>query len=190
MTNDAIERPRVLLVDDEENIRLTIVAIFEGEGYAVDAASSQVEALALIEARVYDVVVTDLRLGDGDGLSIADALERARPGTPIIIITGYASLESAIRSIQRRVFHCLTKPSDPEQLKSAVRSAIERGKVIRRLRERVSALGGIADAPMSSTRAWDVLQEIERLVAQIERGGDGTTAAVDGEGAPLAGALK
>lgn len=160
---------RILLVDDEESIRVTLGAIFEQEGYHVDAASSQVEALALIESNSYDAVITDLRLGDGDGLSIADALQRAHPGTPVIIITGYASLESAIKSIQRRVFEYLVKPSDTEQLKRAVRGAVERGRVIRRLRERVRALGTLADSgPPSLTDAGVILDEIERLVAEIE----------------------
>jgi DNA-binding NtrC family response regulator len=164
-------RPRILVVDDEENIRLTLAAILEQEGYVVDVAASQSEALVQIETSIYDAVVTDLRLGDGDGLSIADALQGVAPGTPVIIITGYASLESAMRAVQQRVYQYLTKPSDLDQLKVAIRGAIDRGKTMRQLRERVATLGHLAGSdPGSLLDATRILQDIERLVAQIESG--------------------
>lgn len=141
------ERARLLIVDDEPNVLATLQPILEGEGYTVDVAATVEEAKARL-GESYDAVVTDLRLPDGDGMEVVDALRRERPGTPAIVLTGFASLESSVEALHRGVYDYLLKPCDVDELKSTVRRAVEhshfmreRGKLAETVQKLVDALG-------------------------------------------------
>src|SRR5919205_3987658 len=86
---------RLLVVDDEESLRITTAAIFENEGYVVDTASSGDEAIALLKDADYDLVLTDLHMEGGDGLSVLAEMQRRAPLTISVVLTGFASVESA-----------------------------------------------------------------------------------------------
>src|SRR5688572_33401128 len=86
--NDA----RLLVVDDEESLRITTAAIFEKEGYIVDTASSRDEAIDLLGKSDYDLVLTDLHLEGGDGLSVLNQIRRHAPLTISVVLTGFASV--------------------------------------------------------------------------------------------------
>src|SRR5436305_13708789 len=86
---------RLLVVDDEENIVLTISEVLRLEGYDVDVAASGRAGLALLEGREYDLVLTDLHMDDGDGLSLLEEVRRLVPLTITIVLTGFAALETA-----------------------------------------------------------------------------------------------
>ena len=88
---------RLLVVDDEESLRITTAAILEKEGYIVDAASSGDEAIALLQKLEYDLVLTDLHMEGGDGLSVLSQIRHQSPLTISVVLTGFASVESAIR---------------------------------------------------------------------------------------------
>src|SRR5262249_37272358 len=86
-------RGRLLVVDDEESVAVTMGAILEMDGYEVEIRTSGADALRLLEDEAFDLVLTDLRLDDIDGLTIVSDLCRRQPDTVSIILTGYASLE-------------------------------------------------------------------------------------------------
>src|SRR6266700_5513475 len=88
--------PRVLVVDDEEPVMLTIQGILELDGYAVTATSSGEHALELLKTEHFDVMLTDLRLEEVDGLALIHALHERSPESVSIMLTGYASLDSAV----------------------------------------------------------------------------------------------
>jgi len=125
----------VLVVDDEESVATTIKEILKLDGHTVTAVTSGTEALRLLGERQFDVVLTDLRLADIDGVDVLREVQRTAPDTAAIMLTGYASLESAIAALRSGAYDYLMKPSDVEELRATVNRAIERRELRRRLLE-------------------------------------------------------
>jgi signal transduction histidine kinase len=121
------------VVDDEESVLLTMEAILEMDGYAIDTASSGERAIELLGENDYDVVLTDLRLEDMSGQDILAAVRQRSPSTVSVMLTGYASLESAIAALREGAYDYLIKPSDPEELRATIRRGIERRDLMKRI---------------------------------------------------------
>jgi signal transduction histidine kinase len=127
---------RLLVVDDEEGIVLTISEVLRLEGYDVDTAPSGREAAGLLdEGREYDLVLTDLHMDDGDGLSLLEELRRRSPLTITIVLTGFAALETAIAALRHGAYDYLTKPCIIDELKHTVRRGIEHRRLMLAERE-------------------------------------------------------
>lgn len=124
---------RVLVVDDEENVLVTIEAILRMDGYDIDTSLTGEGALELLAKNDYDVVLTDLRLEDMSGQDVLAAIRQRSPATVSVMLTGYASLESAISALREGAYDYLIKPSDPEELRATVRRGIERRQLLRRI---------------------------------------------------------
>lgn len=133
-------RGRILVVDDEPGVLTTIQAILEMEGHDVQGAANGPEAFSLLRERPFDLILTDLRLGSDDGLEMLAELRKLAPDTVAIVLTGYASLESAIQAMRQGAYDYLAKPTDVEELKLTVARALERQRLQRELAERVREL--------------------------------------------------
>ena len=116
---------RVLVVDDEESVRVTTAAILEQDGYEVGTASNGREALAKADAGHYDLVPTDLRMDDMDGITLLHELRSRHPEVAAVVLTGYASIESSIDALRQGAYDYLVKPCVVEDLKRTVRRAVE-----------------------------------------------------------------
>ncbi|HEX5602726.1 MAG TPA: response regulator [Pyrinomonadaceae bacterium] len=121
---------RLLVVDDEESLRITTAAIFENEGYVVDTASSGDEAIDLLSKEDYDLVLTDLHMEGGDGLSVLNQIRRHAPLTISVVLTGFASVESAIAALQEGAYDYLVKPCDIESMKHTIRRGVEHRRLM------------------------------------------------------------
>lgn len=121
---------RLLVVDDEESLRITTAAIFENEGYVVDTASSGDEAIELMSKEDYDLVLTDLHMEGGDGLSVLNQIRRHAPLTISVVLTGFASVESAIAALQEGAYDYLVKPCDIESMKHTIRRGVEHRRLM------------------------------------------------------------
>src|ERR1700752_137219 len=121
---------RLLVVDDEESLRITTAAIFEKEGYVVDTASSGDEAIELMSREDYDLVLTDLHMEGGDGLSVLTCIRRQAPLTISVVLTGFASVESAIAALQEGAYDYLVKPCDIESMKHTIRRGVEHRRLM------------------------------------------------------------
>jgi signal transduction histidine kinase len=121
---------RLLVVDDEESLRITTAAIFEREGYIVDTASSGDEAINLLSKADYDLVLTDLHMEGGDGLSVLNQIRRHAPLTISVVLTGFASVESAIAALQEGAYDYLIKPCDIETMKHTIRRGVEHRRLM------------------------------------------------------------
>lgn len=121
---------RLLVVDDEENLRITTAAILEKEGYTVDTASSGDEAIALLVNTDYDLVLTDLHMEHGEGLAVLNEIRRHAPLTISVVLTGFASVESAIAALQEGAYDYLVKPCDIEVMKHTIRRGVEHRKLM------------------------------------------------------------
>ena len=126
----ALDHARLLVVDDEENLRITTAAILEKEGYAVDTASSGNEAISLLTTADYDLVLTDLHMEAGEGLAVLNEIRRNAPLTISVVLTGFASVESAIAALQEGAYDYLVKPCDIETMKHTIRRGVEHRKLM------------------------------------------------------------
>jgi len=126
----------VLVVDDEINIRKTLTVCLETEGHIVTAVSNFQDALAEASRRPFDLAFVDLRLGTDDGLDLIPALLAAAPRLKIIVITAYATIDTAVEAIRRGATDYIPKPFTPAQINLAVRKVFE----VRVLEQKVAAL--------------------------------------------------
>lgn len=108
---------RVLFVDDERNLRLTLPPILQQHGFEVCTAATVAEALAEITTHPFDILISDLNIGEaGDGFTVVSAMHRTQPDCINLIVTGFPAFESALAAIQRQVDGYLIKPACVEQL--------------------------------------------------------------------------
>jgi len=146
------------VVDDESGIRRTLKIALEDEGHAVTAASGPDSALAAIDADVFDLVFLDLRLGMASGLDLLPAILEAAPWTRVVVVTAYATIETAVEAMRRGAWDYLAKPFTPKQ----VRMVASRIAEVRRLESRLASLeedaerrrtSPILDCPSPAMRA-------------------------------------
>jgi ActR/RegA family two-component response regulator len=116
---------RMLFVDDEPSIRLTLPAILRMHGHTVEVAASVSEALAAIQSRKFDVLISDLNIGNaGDGFTVVSAMRRTQPECVTLILTGYPGFESALQAIRSQVDDYLVKPTQIERLVETIERRI------------------------------------------------------------------
>jgi len=165
---------KLLVVDDEESLRITTAAIFENEGYSVDTASSGDEAIGLLQITDYDLVLTDLHMEGGDGLTVLSQIRRQAPLTIAVVLTGFASVESAIAALQEGAYDYLIKPCDIDSMKHTIRRGVEHRRLMlaeqkaradleqlnhdleKRIEERTAQLKALNEELADANRAKDV----------------------------------
>lgn len=137
---------QILVVDDEEIARENVVYMLKKDAhYHIDAAADGETAIALIEQNEYDLVLTDLKMKKIDGLQVLDTVKKTWPDTEVIIITGYATIDTAVNSMRRGAYYYLPKPVKIDELMALVVNALEKRKLtieLTRLREQVSSQSG------------------------------------------------
>jgi ActR/RegA family two-component response regulator len=118
-------RTRILFVDDEPAIRMTLPAILHMHGYEVVAAGTVAEALGIMAQQKFDVLISDLNIGNpGDGFTVVSAMRRTQPDARTFILTGYPAFETALEAIRAQVDDYLIKPADIEGLVRAIEQKI------------------------------------------------------------------
>jgi len=110
----------VLIVDDEKNIRATLTMCLEAIGCTVTSASTSEAALAAAERRPFDLAFLDLRLGEQDGMALLPRLRAVRPGMAIVVVTAYATIDTAVEAIKLGAIDYLPKPFTPVQIRHVV----------------------------------------------------------------------
>ena len=127
---------QVLIVDDELNIRKTLAIGLESEGHKVVAVSNVQDALAEASRQSFDLAFVDLRLGTDDGLELIPSLLATAPWLKVIVITAYASIDTAVEAMRRGATDYIPKPFTPAQIDLAVRKVFQ----VRSLEQKVAAL--------------------------------------------------
>jgi DNA-binding NtrC family response regulator len=118
-------RKRILFVDDEPSIRLTLPPVLEQHGFEVKAAASVAEAVLQIDVSRFDVLISDLNIEEGgDGLRIVSAMRQKQPQCITLILTGHPGFETAVDALRLRVDDYVVKPVDVETLISALRKKL------------------------------------------------------------------
>jgi two-component system, NtrC family, response regulator AlgB len=161
---------RVLVVDDEKNIRRTFSLAVESMDHQVSTAASGKEAIEQLKRANFDVAFLDLKLSQESGLDILEEIVRASPQTFVVIITAYASVETAVEAMRRRAFDYVPKPCTPEQIRHVLTS-VERTRKLERqvadLESRLVASGPELDLVTESPAMRKVI-DLALKVAQSE----------------------
>ncbi len=121
-----LQAPRVLVVDDEEIARTNLVYILRKEGYQVADADSGLTALDRLREQEFDVILTDLKMEKMDGLQLLQTVKETSPTTDVIMITGYATVATAVDALRHGAAHYLSKPINLEELRASVREIIKK----------------------------------------------------------------
>jgi len=131
-------KPRILLIDDDASLRRVTEYNLSSAGFSVMGAASGKEGLALFHKHSPDLVITDVQLGDMNGLQVLAAVKKESPITPVLVITAFGSIELAVKAMQEGAFTFLAKPFDREALRLSCRKALE----MRELHEQKQQLSG------------------------------------------------
>ena len=153
---------RVLIVDDEQHVRQSLAAWFREDGYEVNTAAGGREALAELTRAGADILLVDIKMPGMDGLELLRRTKELAPDATVVVMTAYASVETAVQALKDGAYDYVVKPFDPDAVSRLVRKAAERYSLLkenRALRERVES-----SAPALITAGCGRMRELQELV--------------------------
>ena len=157
---------KILLVDDEPHMRRILVSNLRPERHEVVEAGSVSDARRALAEDGFDAVITDQKMGDGEGLEVLAAAHEADPALSVVFLTAFATIELAVESMRRGAFDFITKPFVPEVLLASAVRAVEHTRLLRengRLREAVIRLEGSSEIMGSSPAIRELREKIARV---------------------------
>jgi DNA-binding NtrC family response regulator len=175
------EQSSLLVVDDEFSVRDSLYNWFRKDGYRVDTAENATEALQRLQESSYDVVLLDIKLPGMDGIELQRRIHQIDPNLAVIMITAYASVETAVQALKQGAFDYVTKPIDPDELSHLVRNALEQRRLKAeniQLREKIEELSKLDEIVGDSPQMQKVLELVRSVAATdatvLIRGESGT----------------
>jgi ATP-dependent Lon protease len=182
------KRPNILVVDDEAVALKNMERILQKEGYSVSAVDSGVKALTLLEETTFDVVLTDLKMEKVDGMEVLEKAKNRSPETQVILITGYATVDSAVEAIRKGAFHYIEKPIKLDNVRSSVREALEKKRSDRAAKGSVLCFAGPPGTGKTSL-GKAIADALGRSFSRISLGGIKDEAEIRGHRRTYAGAM-
>src|SRR6266511_359241 len=175
------ENARILIVDDEAVVRESLGNWFRDEGYTVDVAESAKVALEKLSGNSWDVFLLDIRMPGIDGLELQRKLKEAQQDATVIIMTAYASVETAVEAMKQGAYDYIIKPFDPDDLEHTIRNAIERKRLVsenKQLRTKIDELNLLHEVVGTSAATRRLLEQVAMVSASdtsvLIRGESGT----------------
>jgi DNA-binding NtrC family response regulator len=163
-----MDKARILIVDDDDIARKNFARILQKQGLPVSTAKTGAEGLECLSEGSYDLVMTDLVMEDLNGLELLSRIKNQFPDVEVILITGYASIPTAIEAIKKGAYHYLEKPVRPDEMVHLARQALEK----KRLREQVAKLEarikGDLEEPILIGQSRKIV-EVIKLIKQIAK---------------------
>ncbi|MCP4370804.1 MAG: sigma-54-dependent Fis family transcriptional regulator [Deltaproteobacteria bacterium] len=161
-----MKHPRILIVDDEKKMRRILQIILKDQGYKIDLAQDGNEAWQYFQRTSYDIVITDLKMPGRDGMELLRLINKENSDIPVIVITAYGSVESAVKAMKAGAFDYITKPFENEEIRIIVSKAVRYCKLQnenRYLREAVGVKYGF-DHFIGDTLK---IKNVRKLAAQV-----------------------
>jgi DNA-binding NtrC family response regulator len=158
--------PRILVVDDEKVALNNLMYILKKEGYEVTGTQSGPRALSLLEEQEFDLILTDLKMEKVDGMQILARSRELHPGIEVIMITGYATVDSAISAMKSGAYHYIAKPFKLDEVRKVVKEALEKNELKKenvKLREQLQQFEG---KPQIITTNY-LMKQIVQMVKQV-----------------------
>jgi len=163
-----IDKARILIVDDEKRMRRILQILLKSQGYEIKLAQDGDEAWGMFQQVPYDLVITDLKMPGIDGMELLGLINKQNPDVPVIVITAYGSVDSAVKAMKQGAYDYITKPFENEEIKIVVAKALSFSSMKhenRYLREAVGAKHKyhyfIGDSPQ--------VRKVRELAAQVAR---------------------
>jgi ATP-dependent Lon protease len=138
----SVQTSQILVVDDEEIARTNLEYILRKEGHQVATAANGLEALEKVKAHEFDVVLTDLKMEKMDGIQLLESVKQIAPHTEIVMVTGYATVSSAVDALKKGAAHYLSKPIKLDELRDTVRGIVEKKRHVQMNRGPVLCFAG------------------------------------------------
>ncbi len=156
----------ILIVDDELSVRDSLYNWFIEDGYIVECAEDAKQALATIESRNFDIILADIKMPGMDGLEMHRRIRNLNKEAIVIMMTAFASVETAVQALKEGAYDYVTKPFDPDDLSHLIRNATKQISLKQEneaLREKVTDLQNVEDIIGTSNAMQKVLQEVSSI---------------------------
>ncbi|MCK9290553.1 MAG: sigma-54 dependent transcriptional regulator [Bacteroidales bacterium] len=160
------EKISLLIVDDEASVRDSLENWFREDGYAVRCVENAKTALQLLEEENFDIIITDIKMPGMDGLEMLKRVKSLMPEAIVIVMTAFATVDTAVQALKDGAFDYVTKPFDPDDLSHLIRNASRQITLKAeniRLREQVINLENVEDIIGDSDPMRDLLKEVQRV---------------------------
>jgi DNA-binding NtrC family response regulator len=161
--------PRTLIVDDDPQLRATLRSLLEREGHQVESAETAGAAEACLQEGLYDLVITDLLLPDGSGIEIIKQIRSSTPDTPVIMLTGHGSVDTAVDALKLGAADYITKPFRDSELLVTIDKALEAGRLkseLKHLRRAFAESFNFDNIIGNSTAVKDLLDVVKQVAPQ------------------------
>ncbi|MDT8440989.1 MAG: sigma-54 dependent transcriptional regulator [Desulfuromonadales bacterium] len=164
---------RLLIVDDEEGMRRLLVKVLTRAGYETVVAGSGAEALRQVAADRFDLVVTDIKMPEMDGLQLLRELKDYEPSLPVIVMTAYGTVENAVEALRAGAYDYIAKPFETDELRLAVEKLLERERLLAENRylhaelESRYAFTGIVGASPAMQQVFDMASSVAASNASV-----------------------
>ncbi len=166
-----VEPARILIIDDELELCMGAARVLRGEGHEVEHLQDPVEGLAVARAQGWDVILLDIRMPRMDGLELLAALRAHRVRAEVVMISGHATVETAVEAMRRGAVDLLPKPFTPTQLRLVMHRVMHRSVLVREnqaLRRELALRGGDFQGMVGSSRAMERIFGVIRRVAPTD----------------------
>jgi len=156
----------ILIVDDEESVRDSLYNWFIEDGYRVECAENARKALSILESDSFDIILADIKMPGMDGLEMLKRIKSLRKESIVIVMTAFATVDTAVQALKDGAFDYVTKPFDPDDLSHLIRNASKQISLTEEneiLKEKVVSLENVEDLIGNSEAMQNVLREIETV---------------------------
>ncbi len=163
----------ILIVDDETSVRESLEKVLSKAGYATWTANSGHEALALLAHHQVDIVLSDLKMPDGDGVELLKSIKKDYPDIEVILLTGYGTIETAVDAMREGAYDFISKPPKKAIILSAVERAIERqnlaqeNKYLRTQLSKGATLEELVGASPAFTKVLEIIERVAPLISTV-----------------------
>ena len=144
---------KILVIDDERSIRNTLRDILEYESYKVDDAENGIEGLKLVNSKKFDVILLDIKMPNMDGIEVLEHMMKVTD-TPIVMISGHGTIETAVEAIKKGAYDYIAKPLDLNRLLITIRNALDKSKLVKETKTLKQ------DAPQT----WEMIGQSEAIM--------------------------
>ncbi|MBI4689252.1 MAG: sigma-54-dependent Fis family transcriptional regulator, partial [Nitrospirae bacterium] len=160
-------KPKILIVDDEPDICRALEFLLKREDYAVSSVNSGEDAVERLKAENFDIVITDLKMGRVDGMAVLEKAKEISPETSVIIMTAFASIESAVEAMKKGAVDYIVKPFLNEEIRLTVQKILEQKKLIREniaLKQQVSQYMACREFVANSEVMLKITEMLEKVI--------------------------
>lgn len=161
---------KILVIDDERSIRNIIGELLEMEGHTVKTAENGLQGYEMIGVEPFDLVISDIKMPEMDGIELLDKLIETHPDTTVVMISGHGSIDTAVECIKKGAFDYIEKPIDMNRILVTVKNALERGSLVKEtktLRRKVHKVAEIVGESPAIGRVKMLIDKVASTDARV-----------------------